>query len=114
MDANRHKRASLDKKLSQHAKAQKPDVAAIQQEMQMFDRDLAQQEADHMTYKRNSVAMANTVQWDAMLELAAKMQIIATFGKYLTVGIFVPDCYQCSSCVLWDLNLVVWPLGLRS
>lgn len=109
MDTNRQKRGALEKKVSssthgcnasprkftvhafpsksqlnQHVKQQKPDVAAIQQEIQMFDRDLAQLEADHFTYKRNSVAMASTVQWDAMLELSAKMQIIATFGKYLT------------------------------
>ncbi|KAI9024079.1 Eisosome component PIL1-domain-containing protein [Hyaloraphidium curvatum] len=84
MDSNRQKRSALEKKLQQHVKAQKADVAAIQREIQMFDRDLAQLEADHMTYKRNSVAMASTVQWDSLLELAAKMQIIATFGKYLT------------------------------
>ncbi len=91
MAEHRKKRPELQNKLQSHIKANKPDVDAIRKEIEMFERDLSQLEADHMTYKRASLHSGLSAKYDAMIEYAGRLQILAVFGKYVSHGLLKAD-----------------------
>ncbi|KAJ3091071.1 hypothetical protein HK102_001797 [Quaeritorhiza haematococci] len=78
----KHKQKSLQDKVKDAAKKQKP-VDAIKLELETLDGQILAKEAEFHSLKRRELQSGLHKQFDALLELGAKTTITGTFGKHL-------------------------------